>query len=777
MRPIPLRFATPAVATMVFLLLFAGSAARANNDGAPDADPKDGGQRGPTTYEQLGETVVVTATRTERPLREVAATVSVITSETIEAELVQDIADLARFAPGIAVGGTGSRFGLSGFAIRGIGGNRVVTLVDGVRVADQFAFGPFLNARRDFADVDSLARAEIARGPISSLYGSDALGGVVSLTTKRPRDFLRQGQGFAAGFKGGYGSADQSVTGTLSLAADSDALGGVVLYTRRSGHETANMGQRGGHGPEREQPDPQSIDQRNVTAKLAWRPSANHEVTVSAERYANDTDTEMLSDQGTAIRGNVVVRRTAADGRERRRVTAQYRYQGNMGVADELRATIYRQSSETEQLTREDRNTPRRAKQMRQRLSRFDQNIRGGLVQLTKAARTGTADHSVTYGLDYYVTDNSALRDGATYTATGVPVRDFPPLPTRDFPPTSVTHQAFFAQDEITLLAGRLLLTPGVRFDRFKADVGVDDIYLAGNPGAPMPADYEDSEATVTVGAVWALNESVSTYLRYSEGFRAPGFSEVNVGNTNVVFGYKTIANPNLAAERSQGVEGGVRFRGQRGTVDLTLYRNDYRDFIESLAIAPAFVATRGIDPADGLITFQSVNRANVQIRGWELTSELALGNFLSFKAAIAYATGKDETSGAPLNSVEPLTGVFGIGYGAPRGNWGADLMWTVVRGKDVSDVNIGDVGDANGTDAAPSGLDLRFGPPPSGYGVVDLLAYVDIGERARLNAGVFNLADKAYIRWADTIGIVADAPARFTQPGRNASVSLRVSF
>lgn len=109
--------------------------------------------------------------------------------------------------------------------------------------------------------------------------------------------------------------------------------------------------------------------------------------------------------------------------------------------------------------------------------------------------------------------------------------------------------------------------------------------------------------------------------------------------------------------------------------------------------------------------------------------------------------------------------------------HWGADLMWTVVQGKDASDVNIGDVGDANSTDAAPSGLDLRFGPPPGGYGVVDLLAYVDIGERARLNAGVFNLADKTYIRWADTIGIVADAPARFTQPGRNASVSLRMSF
>ena len=101
-----------------------------------------------------------------------------------------DIADLVRFEPGVSVSGTGSRFGLTGFKIRGIGGNRVLTLIDGVRVPDEFSFGPFLSARRDFVDIDSLKRLEIARGPISSLYGSDALGGVVALATKEPGDQL-----------------------------------------------------------------------------------------------------------------------------------------------------------------------------------------------------------------------------------------------------------------------------------------------------------------------------------------------------------------------------------------------------------------------------------------------------------------------------------------------------------------------------------------------------------------------------------------------------------
>ena len=64
----------------------------------------------------------------------------------------------------------------------------------------------------------------------------------------------------------------------------------------------------------------------------------------------------------------------------------------------------------------------------------------------------------------------------------------------------------------------------------------------------------------------------------------------------------------------------------------------------------------------------------------------------------------------------------------------------------------------------------------PSGYGVIDLMGYINIRNRIRLNAGLFNLTDRAYIRWADTAGIGRDAPARFTQPGFNAA-TLRVEL
>ena len=227
------------------------------------------------------------ATRTVRSLDELASTVSVKTADDLERELARDISDLVRFEPGVTVAGAGSRFGLTGFSIRGIGGNRVLTMIDGIRVPEEFSFGPFLSARRDYVDIDSLSRAEIARGPVSSLYGSDALGGVVALTTRQPSDYLDADRTFSGSFKGGYSGVDKNTAGTVSLAARSGPASGLILYTRRTGQETANAGSVAGRGAERELPDPQDINVGNITAKLVFAPSNNQEFTLGADRYHN----------------------------------------------------------------------------------------------------------------------------------------------------------------------------------------------------------------------------------------------------------------------------------------------------------------------------------------------------------------------------------------------------------------------------------------------------------------------------------------------------------
>ena len=706
------------------------------------------------------EIVTAIGTRTERSLGEVSTTVTVKTADEFERELARDIADLVRFEPGVTVTGTGSRFGLTGFNIRGIGGNRVLTTIDGIRVPDEFSFGPFLSSRRDFVDIDSLSRAEIARGPISSLYGSDALGGVVALTTRQPRDYLGADRAFYGSLKSGYAGVDKSRVGTLSLAAQSGPTSGMLLYTRRAGHETSNAGSVAGHGANRELPDPQNVDASNLTAKLVFAPSENQEFTLCADRYDHHTDTRILSDYGTIVLGTTVSSRDAKDARRRDRWSLRYRYSGSLTLADRFELTVYRQGSRSDQRTEEHRTMPTRATQTRQRVAFYEQEIAGAWVQVDKSFKISGIENFLTYGTDYYVTKNASLRDGRTFDFSGHAVREFPPLPTRDFPLTEVTQLAVFLQDELMLMGGALLVSPSVRYDRFEATTHADDVYLSGNPGSPAPEDYEDSRVTAKLSAVYALTDAISVYGRYSEGFRAPPFDDVNVGFTNFLAGYKTIANPELESEHSEGVELGIRFQGDRGHAQLAAFRNDFEGFIESFAIAPQHIRSGGIDPSDGLRTFQSVNRERVEISGWEFGGTLDLSRGLTLRAAVAYATGKDRSHAAPLNSIEPLSGVLGISYDAPGGRWGSDLVWSAAKGKDATDIDPADPRQE-----------------PAGYGVLDFLAYINIGNRTRLNTGLFNLTDKTYVRWADTAGIGLDAPERFTQPGFNAALTLRVEF
>ncbi len=715
------------------------------------------------TQQRQLDNITVVSTRTERAISDVAATVSVKSREELEREITRDIADLVRFEPGVSVAG-GDRFGLSGFNIRGIEGNRVLTLVDGVRVPEEFSFGPFLSSRRDFVDIDSVDRVEIARGPISSLYGSDALGGVVAFATKNPFDYLRDEDTYV-GYKGGYSSSDDSMVNTLNLAAGSDQFAALLTFTDRSSSETDTSGNIGGTGSSREQADPQDIDNQNVLVKFAYRPVEGHEFILTADQFNSDVSSQILSQYGLISRGTLINSRDAEDERERHLLSLRYLYNGETVFADAIQLTAYRQSSESDQLTDEVRKN---GVETRFRLSTFEQKIEGFTGQLDKAITLAGNDHFLTYGFDYYRTDNQNARDGASFDAAGnlLPTSPFaPPLPTRDFPKTEVTQLAFFFQDEITLLNERLTLSPGVRYDRFDAKPEADALYLSGNPGSPLPADFEDSEVTFKLGAIYEISDGVSIYGRYSEGFRTPPYDDVNVGFSNFLGGYKTIANPDLESENSKGYEVGARWEIAAGELSLAIFDNDYDNFIESFATAPAFTATGGIDPADGLRTFQSVNLDEVNIRGIELSGGLFLGELnralenFSLRASIAYARGEEKSTGEPLSSVEPLSAVFGLRYDHPNGRLGGDVIVSLVKNKSASDIASGDPQLAT-----------------AGYGIVDLLANYQVNDSVRVNLGLFNLGDKEYIRYADTRNI-SGAEARFSQPGFNVGVNLRVEF
>lgn len=128
---------------------------------------------------RLGE-VLVTATRTQVPVEELGVSATVITEEEIRQRQSTDLLDLLRDVAGLAVVQSGSRGALTDLYTRGTESNHTLVLIDGVRVNE--AGGGF-----DWSSLttDNVERIEIIRGPQSALYGSDAMGGVVHIITKK----------------------------------------------------------------------------------------------------------------------------------------------------------------------------------------------------------------------------------------------------------------------------------------------------------------------------------------------------------------------------------------------------------------------------------------------------------------------------------------------------------------------------------------------------------------------------------------------------------------
>jgi hypothetical protein len=139
------------------------------------------------------KTITVTATRTDTAAEDVPATVTTIDKRDIERRLPADEADLLKNEPDISMARDLRRFGSTRVNIRGIEDNRVTQMVDGVGLPDFYNSGGPTNFTMNAplgTSIDFLKRVEILRGPASSLYGSDTIGGVVGYLTLDPADLL-----------------------------------------------------------------------------------------------------------------------------------------------------------------------------------------------------------------------------------------------------------------------------------------------------------------------------------------------------------------------------------------------------------------------------------------------------------------------------------------------------------------------------------------------------------------------------------------------------------
>lgn len=713
------------------------------------------------------EEMTITGTRNPRPTRLTPASIAVIDAEKLDQTLSQDLRDVFRYEPNVSVGND-RRYGLQDINIRGLGGNRVLILNDGIRVPTQFSFGtPSLG--RDYVDIESLQRVEVVRGPASALYGSDALGGVVSFRTIDPEDLLKKipSQSVVTSLSTNYETTDRSFTNTAAIAFREGNFEGLLGYTRRDGAEarvpTGN-----------EFVDSRSNARNNWIGKLVYRIDQNSKISFAAEIFRNRDNFRVAPITAAGLQSPTGFRgqdETLDNNVSRDRFSISYEYKdpSSTGFFTAAKALLYYQNANVEEIRTQDfvrTGAGADVRRFRNLTNTFSDRLFGGEVQFQSQFKIDQIPNILTYGIDISNTSNQRIRNGIEnrLNAAGVNILSTnlvgsDNFPVKDFPDSDTFRLGIYAQNEFNF-SDTFSVIAGLRFDSYKLTTKLDELYLRNSPSA-IAADFSDSAVSPSLGFVWQTAPEWTFVGRYAKGFRTPLYSEINSGFTNLTspfFRYQTLSNPNLKPETSDTFELGIRANYPQFNFGLTGFYNSYSNFIQSFANA-------GVGTVNGIpnvTLFQSQNVARASTYGLELSGEYRFSpenHGFSLISALGLTVGDNLTTNQPLETVDPIKLVTGLRYRAPENIWGADLIATFAGQPRLA------------SDRPANSY------TPQGYTVVDLTGFYKITPRLTLNLGVFNLLNNQYFLYSDVRPLItAPAPsdlARYAQPG----ISLRAGL
>ncbi len=695
-------------------------------------------------------TVVAVANKQLRPVVEVVGAVSVVTAEDIAATNSENIGDALRYESTISMENAGTRFGDAGINIRGIGNNRVAIEVDGITNAKQFSIGSYANATAQFPETDLIKAIEILNGPASTLYGSDAIGGIVSIHTWNPEDLTRLSDNATySKIRLGYdGKTHGRVISGLS-AWNGEKVGTVVSLTHRDGKALMN------HNSNNLKRDFGDWEENTLFTKFVIATSGSDTLTLglTGMQRSNQTQINSFIGQGRFLRTSELL---ADDISNNYKLTLDYSFAINNNLFDEGVLRTYYARTSFEQDSFEKRQSRRGTPLSQFRHFEYEQKNYGVELNFNKQYVANSATHNLVYGVEYKTADIEEWRDGLeTNLLTGVSQASIlgEAFPRRDFPNSLVDELGIFVLNEIKFYDSPWTLIPALRFDYYDLTPTRDALFDA-NGADTQVVSINTSDFSPKFGVMYEINDETNIYAQYVRGFRAPPFDDVNIGLNIPIFRLKAIANPDLKSETSDGFEVGFRYFGESQQFNVTAFLTKYNDFIETKARI-------GFDPTTGILLFQSRNIHEAEISGIEISHQWQINDSFSTYTNLGLTRGVNRTSDEPLNTISPAKLVNNLQWHSSNNLWNVNLYSTFVAKQNRFS------------------QELHSLFVPSGYSVFDLFIDYKISQKQRLRLGVFNLTNKEYWNWQQVRNFAEQDVLieALSQPSRNVSLSYSIIF
>ncbi|AXH15984.1 TonB-dependent receptor [Malaciobacter mytili LMG 24559] len=651
----------------------------------------------------LGEVLVTTATKTEKNIEGVSASIIVVTKEEIEKISASTLKDVLEKIP--SINAQFARFphpssaSKASISIRGVGANGTLILLDGKRLSAETE-NPYEMNRIPASIIE---RIEIVKGSMSTLYGSDAIGGVINIITKKitkPQTAVdlkyglnNKGDAKQKNFNfTNIGKNDYFNYKVFGSIVDSTPFTKKKKYTQSA--VNPNTGSVIGANPQNGILGSEDITYMDDATVLSFGTRFEKYLTpkllagLDFNYFKEEREGVYLGNAKFA--GGGLIKNTpilSKDDNRRVDVSTDFEYQVNNDLTTNLRfyRSYYKKRNET---------TP--------------VNFAGPVNKKFSANVTIDNVESTT---TYLLNDSNIFTFGAEYRKE---TRDSsainPNANSSDFITKEVTYKSIYLQDEIGI-TDSLNATIGARYDHIS---------------------NADSKVTFQAGVVQRFTENTSLRANYSQGFRAPDIAELYVVSpvykdgkrfgSDVIYGPKT-SSYDLKPEESQSFEIALSNKYNNFSSEIVAFHTNIKDKIELVSYG-----------AGASKYYTSENLDKVEINGLELRLDYDFNEYFNTNFHLTYLDTEDKTLNKELTFTPEVSAYLGLDYKISN-NLKTNLSFRYIGEQYTNSQNSDKTDDYTLVDL---GLNYKINKTASVYGGIDNIFDKKVEEELGVNAGTY---------------------------------------